>query len=214
MLKGALLRQRGKMLMVAFTIALGASLATAMLNVMLDVGDKVNQELKTYGANISVMPRGASLLDDLYGVREGSGVSDKFLREDELGNIKTIFWAFNIVDFTPYLNADARLVFPASGSAAPALSTSAPQVKLVGAWFDRRLDLPTGESLVTGIRPMKSWWDVRGAWLTGDGAASSAVSGGNGSADASGSGGYSAVGFSAASPGSGSADASGSDGYL
>ena len=48
MIRGALFRQRGKMLLIAFTIALGTSLATAMLNVMLDVGDKVNQELKTY----------------------------------------------------------------------------------------------------------------------------------------------------------------------
>ena len=41
LIRGALFRQKGKMLMIAFTIALGASLATAMLNVMLDVGDKV-----------------------------------------------------------------------------------------------------------------------------------------------------------------------------
>jgi putative ABC transport system permease protein len=165
------------MLMVAFTIALGSSLATAMLNVMLDVGDKVNQELKTYGANITVMPRGASLLDDLYGVSEGSGVSDKYLNEDELGNIKTIFWAFNIVDFTPYLNARVRLARAgaalagdaAAGSAGTAGSTgTAPELKLVGTWFDRHLELPTGEALDTGIRKLKSWWDVRGRWLTAD----------------------------------------------
>ncbi|MDR0759743.1 MAG: ABC transporter permease [Treponema sp.] len=156
MVKGALFRQKGKMLMVAFTIALGASLATAMLNVMLDVGDKVNQELKTYGANINVLPRGASLLDDLYGVSEGSGVSDKYLNEAELGNIKTIFWAFNIVDFTPYLNARARLVSASGGG----------EVKLVGTWFNHHLELPTGESLDTGMRNLKSWWDVRGRWLT------------------------------------------------
>jgi putative ABC transport system permease protein len=149
------------MLMVAFTIALGSSLATAMLNVMLDVGDKVNQELKTYGANINVMPRGASLLDDLYGVSEGAGVSDKYLAEAELGNIKTIFWAFNIVDFTPYLNARVRLVSPGAGAPEP-------ELKLAGTWFDRHLELPTGEALDTGIRSLKSWWDVRGRWLTGD----------------------------------------------
>ena len=34
--------------MIAFTVALGVSLATAMMNVMLGVGDKVNKELKTY----------------------------------------------------------------------------------------------------------------------------------------------------------------------
>jgi putative ABC transport system permease protein len=158
MIGGILFRQWKKMLMVAFTIALGSSLTTAMLNVMLDVGDKVNQELKTYGANINVMPRGASLLDDLYGVSEGSGVSDKYLNEDELGKIKTIFWAFNIVDFTPYLNVRARLL--SSGGAAE------PELKLAGTWFDHHLELPTGEALDTGIRKLKSWWDVRGRWLT------------------------------------------------
>lgn len=154
MVKGALFRQKGKMLMIAFTIALGASLATAMLNVMLDVGDKVNQELKTYGANINVMPKGASLLSELYGVAEGSGVSDQYLKESELGNIKTIFWAFNIVDFTPYLNTKAKL------------DRQDNEVKLVGTWFGHHLDLPTGESLDTGMKNMKKWWDVSGDWLT------------------------------------------------
>jgi putative ABC transport system permease protein len=172
MIRGALFRQWKKMLMVAFTIALGSSLAAAMLNVMLDVGDKVNQELKTYGANINVMPRGASLLDDLYGVSEGSGVSDKYLNEDELGKIKTIFWAFNIVDFSPYLNARTRLLAAgaAAGESAAGDSPGAagPELKLTGTWFDRRLELPTGEALDTGIRAMKSWWDVRGRWLNAD----------------------------------------------
>ncbi|MDR0629769.1 MAG: ABC transporter permease [Treponema sp.] len=156
MVRGALLRQKGKMLMVAFTIALGASLGTAMLNVMLDVGDKVNQELKTYGANITVTPRGASLLDALYGVREGSGVSDKYLKEEEVGNIKTIFWAFNIVDFTPYLNARVKILTPRGEG----------EIGLVGTWFNHHLELPTGEALDTGMGNMKSWWDLEGRWLT------------------------------------------------
>jgi putative ABC transport system permease protein len=175
MVRGALFRQRGKMLMVAFTIALGSSLATAMLNVMFDVGDKVNQELKTYGANINVMPRGASLLDDLYGASDGSGVSDKYLYEAELGKIKTIFWAFNIVDFSPYLYTRAALLKdtarltnsrnnPAeNGGAAPA---GQGEVRLTGTWFSRSLELPTGDTLVTGMRPLKSWWDVSGQWIS------------------------------------------------
>lgn len=43
-----------QLLFVALTVALGISLATAMLNVMSDVGEKVNQELKAFGANITV----------------------------------------------------------------------------------------------------------------------------------------------------------------
>jgi putative ABC transport system permease protein len=154
MVKGALFRQKGKMLMIAFTIALGASLSTAMLNVMLDVGDKVNQELKTYGANINVVPKGASLLDDLYGVGDGSGFSDKYLKESELGNIKTIFWAFNIVDFAPYF--ETRI----------ALNNADEEVKLSGTWFSYHLELPTGESLNTGMINMKNWWDVSGEWIS------------------------------------------------
>ncbi|MDR1203968.1 MAG: ABC transporter permease [Peptococcaceae bacterium] len=154
MVKGALFRQKGKMAMIAFTVALGASLSTAMLNVMLDVGDKVNQELKAYGANINVMPKGASLLDDLYGVREGGGVSDKYLKESELGGIKTIFWAFNIVDFAPYLETRVRV------------NALEDEIKLAGTWFSHHLELPTGESLDTGMVNMKNWWDVSGQWLT------------------------------------------------
>ena len=73
MIRGVLFHQRQKMLLIAFTIALGASLATGMLNVMLDVGDKVNQELKTYGANIVVKPKSSSLLNDIYSVDGESG---------------------------------------------------------------------------------------------------------------------------------------------
>jgi putative ABC transport system permease protein len=140
------------MIITAATVALGASLATAMLDVMLDVGDKVNRELKTYGANLSVVPKGASFIGDLYGV-EGEN-SEKFLSEDDLPKLKTIFWAFNIVDFAPYLDASASI--RGRGGAADA--------RIVGTWFEKHLDIPTGESVDTGISRMKSWWDVAGAW--------------------------------------------------
>ncbi len=144
----ALVRQWKKMLMIAFTIALGASLATAMLNVMFDVGDKVNQELKTYGANIRVLPQSASIMSDMYGIE-----NESFLREDELGKLKTIFWAFNIVDFSPYLEGKALL---ADGS----------EIKVSGTWFNHHLALPTGEELDTGMVAMKKWWTVTGDWLS------------------------------------------------
>lgn len=152
MIKGTLLRQWKKMLMIAFTIALGSSLATAMLGVMLDVGDKVNQELKTYGANITVVPKRASVIGDLYELEDG-GTSGAYLKEDELGKIKTIFWAFNIVDYAPFLNAAATLD---DGS----------EVTVVGTWFDHHMDLPTGEQLDAGVVSMRSWWEIEsGAWI-------------------------------------------------
>ncbi|MDO4536983.1 MAG: ABC transporter permease [Coriobacteriales bacterium] len=147
-----LTRQTGKMAMIAFTIALGASLATAMLAVMFDVSDKVNQELKTYGANITVEPKEASVVSSLYEVQDGNDVSTVFLREDELGKIKTIFWAFNIVDFAPMIDVAVEI----NGTPATA----------VGTWFNHHLDLPTGEQLDAGITSLRSWWELKdGRWL-------------------------------------------------
>ena len=96
MVLGAVFRQKSKMFMIAFTVALGVSLSTAMLNTMLGVGDKVNQELKTYGANINVVPKDASLLGDLYGIGEEADAERSYLDESKLGNIKTIFWALTL----------------------------------------------------------------------------------------------------------------------
>ncbi len=153
LIKGAVFRQKRKMLLIALTVALGASLATAMLNVLLDVGDKVNHELKTYGANITVIPKEAALLGDLYGLPKEQATANKYLKENELGKIKTIFWAFNIVDFAPYLETGVEM------------NGSGHKTKLVGTWINRHLELPTGEALDTGMKRMKSWWDVSGNWL-------------------------------------------------
>jgi len=153
MIKGALFRQKSKMIMIAVTIALGSSLATAMLNIMLDVGDKVNQELKAYGANITVVPKENSVLDSLYDLDDGSETAAAHLKEEDLGKIKTIFWGFNILDFTPFVNTAVTL---SDGSTA----------KLTGTWFNHHLALNTGEELDAGIHSLRSWWEIKnGQWL-------------------------------------------------
>ena len=150
MIGGALFRQKSKMLMIAFTIALGAALSSAMLNTMLGVGDKVNQELKTYGANIVVMHKDASLLTSIYGVDTNKTVNTHFLREDELPKIKTIFWAYNIVDFAPFLTVNAEYAHTNT------------DVKIIGTWFNKQLDLSTGQSITTGMSRMRTWWEIYG----------------------------------------------------
>ena len=155
MVRGTLFRQRSKMLMIAFTVALGVSLATAMMNVMLGVGDKVNKELKTYGANITVMHKDASILDDLYGI-SGETVSNKFLIESEIPKIKQIFWGFAILDFAPYLERTGEI---------EGISN---KIKIYGTWFDKHMVMPTGEEVDAGIKNLKTWWEVKGEWLSED----------------------------------------------
>ncbi|MCR4687766.1 MAG: ABC transporter permease [Lachnospiraceae bacterium] len=152
MIAKAFIRQWKKMAMIAFTIALGASLATAMLSVMLDVEDKINQELKAYGANINVVPKSASVVNDLYET-DNENITNSYLKEDELGKIKTIFWAFNIVDYAPFITSEAVL-------------DNGDKVAVTGTWFNHHMDLPTGESLDAGVVSLRSWWEItEGVWL-------------------------------------------------
>ncbi len=153
MIKGAYVRQWKKMLVIAVTVALGASIATAMLNVMLDVGDKINQELKAYGANINVVSRSASVLSNLYEIEGDDEVNvDSYLKEKDVGKIKTIFWAFNITDFAPVMESS--------------VTVNGKKYKAVGTWFNHHLELDTGESVDTGVINLRSWWKIKsGEWI-------------------------------------------------
>ena len=153
MVRGTFRRQWKKMLMIALTVALGASIATAMLNVMLGVGDKINAELKAYGSNITVVPQSEAVISKLYEVDDD--VRSDYLKEERLNELLTIFWANNITDFAPETDTMVRL----DGS----------DVKLVGSWFDHHLEFVkkgTTYQRDTGIINLRSWWDIKsGEWL-------------------------------------------------
>lgn len=146
-----IIRQKSKMLMIAFTVILGVSLSTAMMNVMLGVGDKVNRELKVYGANITVRHKDAALMNDLYGLNEGTGINDKFLFEEDVLKLKTIFWGFNILDFAPILSGKVIL--------------NSSEVPIMGTWIAKHATLSTGEELNTGLKSLRTWWDIQGDWI-------------------------------------------------
>ena len=154
MVRGTFRRQWKKMLMIALTVALGASIATAMLNVMLDVGDKINEELKTYGSNITVVPQSEAVISSLYDV-EGGDVQAEYLPEEKIGELLTIFWANNITDFSPETDVTVAL--------------NGEEVRLVGTWFNHHLEFVkkgTTYQRDTGIINLRSWWDVeQGEWL-------------------------------------------------
>ncbi len=154
MVRGTFARQWKKMLMIAVTVALGASIATAMLNVMLGVGDKINEELKTYGSNVTVVPQSEAVISKLYNVENGD-VQTEFISQDKLGELLTIFWANNITDFAPVNDTTVTL--------------DSSEVKLVGTWFNHHMEFVkkgTTYQRDTGIINLRSWWDIEeGGWL-------------------------------------------------
>ncbi len=153
MVRGTFHRQWKKMLMIALTVALGASIATAMLNVMLGVGDKINEELKTYGSNITVVPQSEAVISKLYELDED--VRADYLKEESVNELLMIFWANNIVDFAPETDTTVTL----DGS----------EVRLIGSWFNHHLEFVrkgTTYQRDTGLVNLRSWWDIKsGKWL-------------------------------------------------
>ncbi len=113
--------------------------------------ERYDRELKVYGANITVRHKDAALMSDLY----GTGVNDKFLYEDDVLKLKSIFWGFNILDFAPMLDGNAIMTTNGKTS----------EVSLVGTWTEKHATLSTGEELSTGLKGLRTWWDVQGEWL-------------------------------------------------
>src|SRR5947199_10710958 len=100
-------RQQRRKLLAGAAITLGVTVATAMIAVATDIGDKINRELRTIGANLVVTPQEDSLDVEIGGVNLKTPSDGAFLSEADLPKIKGIFWHNNITRFAPMLPVDA-----------------------------------------------------------------------------------------------------------
>ena len=151
-------RQLRRRSLIALTVALCASICVAMLGIVLDVGDKLNAELTTYGSNIVVQPKADAVVSNLYET-DRDAAPTAHLDESAIPKIKTIFWAYNIVDFAATLKGSVKV--SSSGGEVDDLSVT-------GTWFNKDLSLPTGETTTAGVTTMRSWWTMEGSWPADD----------------------------------------------
>ena len=105
MLKQAFLRGRKRKALAVITVFFAAGLITALSNLSIGVGDQMTQELKSYGANLTVVPQSENIPLEIGGIDYNPLKGRVFLEEKDLPNIKDIFWRHNIVGFAPYLKA-------------------------------------------------------------------------------------------------------------
>jgi putative ABC transport system permease protein len=137
---------RRKALIIA-AIAMGSAVATSMLGVMLDIGDKINAELRSVGANIVVTSRAASLTGGVGSVAARAAGGSNYIPEAQVPDIKKIFWGLNIIGFSPSIVAQ----------------DGALQVQ--GVWFSHPYKTPDGGTLQTGIAAVNpAWRIVSGRW--------------------------------------------------
>ena len=146
-------RQKRRKLLAGAAIAFGVSVATAMIGVATDVGDKINRELRTYGANLVVNPQEDSLDVEIAGVNLKPPSDGAYLSEADLPKIKGMFWRNNIVGFAPVLPLN--------------VGVGKTKTALVGTYFSKPLHFGT-ENFVTGVRATYPWWKVQGSWPDDD----------------------------------------------
>jgi len=147
-------RQTRRKVLAGAAITLGVTVATAMIAVATDIGDKINRELRTIGANLIVTPQEDSLDVEIGGVNLKPPTDGAFLNEADLPNIMGTFWHNNITGFAPMLPATVKL-----SSASQHLDA----VPLVGTYFSKRVTYGT-DTISTGVRITNPWWKVSGAW--------------------------------------------------
>ena len=102
-------RQKRRKLLAGAAITLGVTVATAMIAVATDIGDKINRELRTIGANILVTPQEDTLDVEIGGVNLKPPSDGAFLNEADLPKIKGTFWHNNITGFAPMLPVNVAL---------------------------------------------------------------------------------------------------------
>jgi len=146
-------RQKRRKSVALLAIALGMSIATAMIAVGNDIGDKISQELRSLGANLVITPIEDTLDVNIGGVNLKPASEGAFIAESDLPKIKGIFWGHNIKGYAPFLSNEER--FSArSGSF---------KADLVGTYFAQPLKYGK-EQFTTGVRTVNPWWTVEGQW--------------------------------------------------
>jgi putative ABC transport system permease protein len=141
--------QARRKLLAGIAIALGVAVATAMIAVATNIGDKINRELRSYGANLIVTPQEDTLDVEVGGVNLKPPSDGAFLNEADLPKIRGTFWHNNIIGFSPMLPVTVKV----------GTGREAQDVTLVGTYFKKPLSFGK-ENFTTGVSITHPWWKV------------------------------------------------------
>jgi putative ABC transport system permease protein len=154
----ALWRRKRRKLIVLAAITLGTAAASSLADIALDIGDQMSRELKSFGANLVVMPRGGSEPLLVGGENVQVLAAPSYLEASDVARVKDNFWKNNILDFAPILDVPADV--PTAGGTR--------RVLLRGAWLSHPVPLAANDAVIdvarTGLRRLHPFWSIDGAW--------------------------------------------------
>jgi len=150
-------RNPRRKVLTAAALVVGMAVATATLTIALEVGDRLAREFRSFGANLLVTPQSDTLPVEIGGVDYRPVNEGAYLREADLGKLKTIFWRHNIEGFTPFFDLPAFV--PEAGGDAT----------VIGTWYEHGVPVPDGTIFKTGVSVTHPWWKIDGRWFRDDG---------------------------------------------
>lgn len=143
------------------TIIASTLLISCMLNITLGIGNQIAKDLRGYGSNIIVLPKGTTLSvevgDEIYAPLQ----NESYLEESKLHLIKEIFWRNNITAFAPFL--DIKVIVGDLSQ-----KNNAPQVIFTGTYFDKTIGVQDEPEFSTGVKMLYPAWSVEGEWVRED----------------------------------------------
>ena len=155
MIKSSITGSRVQKTMAFVTIFLATILLACMLNITLKIGDEVASELRSYGSNIVILPRGESLSIEIEGRNFTPLKSQNFIDEDKLHKVKEIFWRNNIVALAPFLDVKVK-------------DEKGREFSLQGTYFDKNIGVKDEPEFSSGVKSLFGFWGVQGAWVKDD----------------------------------------------
>ena len=167
-------RKPRRKILTAAALALGMAVATATLEVALDVGDRLAREFRSLGANLLVTPASDTLPLEIGGVDYRPVDAGAYLPTADLGKLKTIFWRNNVVGFAPFLDVPVAIASSDAPKDSQNISQKNSHEELIGTWYSHSVAVPDGSTFTTGISATDPWWHVDGRWFS-DGAEESVV---------------------------------------
>jgi putative ABC transport system permease protein len=146
-IKKSFFNQKKAMALMIASVAVGTAVAASLITLSLEISGKVSRELRAFGANIIVQPK-------IEGLADISG-QKRYLRQEDIVKVKTIFWRHNILGIAPFLDSETDMEFQGNTE----------RVKTIGVWYEKKLPLPgKNESFSAGIKTVSPWWHIEGSW--------------------------------------------------
>jgi len=147
-LRKSITKRKSRIAIAIISVLMGASIATALLSVSMDVSEKVGFEFRKYGANLMVVPKSDIIEVGFPGVDFGAVTDQRYINESDLWKIKSIFWRNNVLGFAPLLY---QVVEIGDGE-------NNQNVVLAGTYFNKDIEI---------IEPYSTYDDpnVNGSWI-------------------------------------------------